>query len=94
VDQVWARTDITYIPAAEKAFVYLVAVVDSVLQHVLSWKLSNRPDHGNLPGGMEIALTEWRKPQMFHSDQEVFSSTSVDFSCKAQTERDQDQLVW
>ncbi|MBW4531525.1 MAG: DDE-type integrase/transposase/recombinase [Aphanothece saxicola GSE-SYN-MK-01-06B] len=65
-DQVWA-TDITYIPL-QKGFLYLVAVVDLISRHVLSWKLSNSLDTEFCLEALEMALASGRKPQVFHSD--------------------------
>ena len=76
IDQVWA-TDITYIPL-QKGFLYLVAVVDLLSRHVLSWKLSNSLDTEFCLDALEMALGNGRKPEIFHSDQ-GFQFTSTAF---------------
>jgi len=72
VDQVWA-TDITYsFPARGKAFSTSWLLAGSVLQATRAQlEAFQQPDTDILPGGIEIALTGGRKPQMFHSDRRL-----------------------
>ena len=83
VDQVWA-TDITYIPL-QKGFLYLVAIMDLFSRHVLSWKLSNSLDTEFCLDALEMALSDGRKPEIFHSDQGC-QFTSSDFVARLRTE--------
>ena len=89
VDQVWAA-DITYIPL-RKGFLYLVAVVDLLSRHVLSWKLSNSLDMEFCLEALEMALAGGRKPQIFHSDQGC-QFTSGEFVSRLQAEKI--QISW
>ncbi len=66
VDQVWA-TAITSIPL-QKGFLYLVAIMDLHSRLVLSWKLSNSFDTEFCLEALELALSNGRRPQIFHSD--------------------------
>ena len=83
LDQVWA-TDITYIPL-QKGFLYLVAIMDLFSRHVLSWKLSNSLDTEFCLDALEMALSDGRKPEIFHSDQGC-QFTSSDFVARLRTE--------
>nr|WP_225323168.1 IS3 family transposase [Synechococcus sp. RSCCF101] len=83
VDQVWA-TDITYIPL-QKGFLYLVAIMDLHSRHVLSWRLSNSLDTEFCLDALEMALSDGRKPEIFHSDQGC-QFTSAEFVARLQKE--------
>nr|WP_286194510.1 DDE-type integrase/transposase/recombinase [Synechococcus sp. CCY 0621] len=50
-----------------KGFFYLVAVVDLMSKHVLSWKLSNSLDIKLCLEALEMAVASGRKPQIFRS---------------------------
>jgi putative transposase len=89
VDQVWA-TDITYIPL-QRGFLYLVAVLDLFSRQVLSWKLSNSLDTEFCLYALEMALSDGRKPQIFHSDQGC-QFTSTDFVARLQ--REEIKISW
>ena len=75
VDQVWA-TDITYIPL-QKGFLYLVAIVDLLSRHVLSWKLSNSLDTEFCLEALEIVLEGGSRPEIFHSYQVCQFTSSI-----------------
>ena len=64
---VWT-SDITYIPMA-KGFCYLVAVMDWASRKVLSWRLSNTLDPSFCTEALEEAITRYRTPQIFNTDQ-------------------------
>jgi putative transposase len=67
-DQVWA-TDITYVPLA-RGFMYLMAILDLYSRFVLSWRISNSLEGSFCVEALEEAL-EWRRPEIFNSDQGV-----------------------
>lgn len=76
-DQVWS-TDITYI-RLRAGFLYLVAILDWFSRYVLAWRLSNTLDVAFCLEALEEALSGWRRPGIFNSDQGV-QFTSQDFS--------------
>ena len=59
--------DITYIPVS-RGFFYLVAVMDWMSRHVLSWRLSNTMDSGFCIEALEAALRVGA-PEIFNTDQ-------------------------
>ena len=67
VNQVWS-TDITYLPVLKGHF-YLVAVMDWFSRKVLSWQVSNTMDGLFCIEALEDALSNYRKPIIFNSDQ-------------------------
>lgn len=76
-NQVWA-TDITYIPMA-RGFLYLMVVMDWFSRKALSWRLSNTLDPFFCVEALEAALTTYKKPSIFNSDQGS-QFTSDDFT--------------
>lgn len=66
-NQVWS-SDITYI-RMDKGFLYLVAVLDWYSRFVLSWKLSNTLDTSFCLVAMEEAMSLYKQPEIFNSDQ-------------------------
>ena len=76
-NQVWCA-DITYIPV-QRGFLYLVAIMDWVTRHVLSWRLSNSMDSSFCVEALEEALQHYGKPDIFNTDQGS-QFTSHDFT--------------
>jgi putative transposase len=66
-DQVWS-TDITYLPMA-RGFLYLVAIIDWFSRYVLSWRLSNTLDTTFCIEALDEALSGYRRPEIFNTDQ-------------------------
>src|SRR5262249_30035736 len=77
VNQVWC-SDITYIPMA-KGFLYLVVIMDWVSRAVLAWRLSNTLDADFCVEALEEALSRYRQPEIFNTDQGS-QFTSDDFT--------------
>ena len=71
-------TDITYIPMQD-GFMYLCAVIDWYSRMALSWTLSNTLTSDFCLQALEIALSEWGKPEIFNTDQGS-QFTSKDFT--------------
>src|SRR5689334_1631171 len=67
VNQVWC-SDVTYIPMA-KGFVYLVVIMDWVSRAVLAWRLSNTLGADFCVEALEEALSRYRPPEIFNTDQ-------------------------
>ena len=78
-NQAWAM-DISYIPMA-RGFVYLAAVVDWFSRKILSWKLSITMDVSFCLEAVEEALSKYRRPEIFNTDQ------GSQFTSEAFTER-------
>ena len=76
-NQVWAA-DITYIPLA-RGSAYLVAIMDWHSRRVLSWRLSNTLDASFCIEAIQEALSRFRRPEIFNSDQGS-QFTSADFT--------------
>jgi len=76
-NQVWAA-DITYIPLA-RGSAYLVAIMDWHSRRVLSWRLSNTLDASFCIEALQEALSRFRRPEIFNSDQGS-QFTSADFT--------------
>ena len=76
-NQVWAA-DITYIPLA-RGSAYLVAIMDWHSRRVLSWRLSNTLDASFCVEALQEALSRFRQPEIFNSDQGS-QFTSADFT--------------
>jgi len=76
-NQVWAA-DITYIPLA-RGSAYLVAIMDWHSRRVLSWRLSNTLDASFCVEALQEALSRFRRPEIFNSDQGS-QFTSADFT--------------
>lgn len=68
-NQVWSA-DITYIRLRE-GFVYLVAIIDWYSRKVLSWRVSNTLESTFCVEALEEALSLYKKPQIFNTDQGV-----------------------
>ena len=66
-NQVWCA-DITYIPM-HRGFMYLVAVMDWHTRAVLSWRLSNTMDSRFCVEALTEALSRYRAPDIFNTDQ-------------------------
>jgi len=66
-NHVWS-TDVTYIRLA-RGFAYLVATIDWYSRKVLSWRISNSMDASFCVDGLEDALREHGRPEVFNSDQ-------------------------
>ena len=66
-NQVWCA-DITYIPM-RKGFLYLVAIMDWHSRKVLSWRLSNTMETDFCVAALEEALSKYRHPDIFNTDQ-------------------------
>ncbi len=77
VNQVWA-SDITYIPMA-RGFAYLVAIIDWYSRRVLAWRLSNTLETGFCLEALQEALSRYRMPEIFNTDQGS-QFTSKDFT--------------
>jgi putative transposase len=77
VNQVWA-SDITYIPMA-RGFAYLVAIIDWYSRRVLAWRLSNTLETGFCLEALQEALSRYRMPEIFNTDQGS-QFTSQDFT--------------
>ena len=77
VNQVWC-SDVTYIPMA-KGFLYLVVVMDWVSRAVLAWRLSNTLGADFCVEALEEALSRYRPPEIFNTDQGS-QFTSDDFT--------------
>ena len=67
VNQVWCA-DVTYIPMA-KGFLYLVVIMDWVSRAVLAWRLSNTLGADFCVEALEEALSRYRQPEIFNTDQ-------------------------
>ena len=76
-NQVWCA-DITYIPV-QRGFLYLVAIMDWAIRHVLSWRLSNTMDAGFCLEALNDALARYATPEIFNTDQGS-QFTSLDFT--------------
>lgn len=68
-NQVWSA-DITYIRLKE-GFVYLVAIIDWYSRKVLSWRVSNTLESSFCVEALEEALSLYKKPVIFNTDQGV-----------------------
>jgi len=77
VNQVWAA-DITYIPMS-RGFAYLVAIIDWYSRRVLAWRLSNTLETGFCLEALQEALSRYRRPEIFNTDQGS-QFTSTDFT--------------
>jgi len=66
-NQVWC-SDITYIPAAKGHF-YLVAIMDWYSRKVLAWRISNTLDVDFCVEALSEALSNYRSPEIFNTDQ-------------------------
>lgn len=66
-NSVWSA-DITYI-RLERGFVYLAAIIDWHTKKILSWKLSNTMDTHLTTSVLKDALSRYKKPKIFNSDQ-------------------------
>jgi putative transposase len=66
-NQVWS-TDITYIKI-NGGMVYLAAVIDWYSKAVLSWQISNTMDRDLVMGVLNDALSNYKKPEIFNTDQ-------------------------
>ena len=83
IDQAWA-TDITYI-SRQKGFLDLVAIVDLLSRHILSWKLSNNLNTEFCLEALDMPLARGHRPETFHSDQGCqFTSTAFVGRLKAE----------
>jgi putative transposase len=69
VNQVWC-SDVTYIPMA-KGFLYLMVVMDRVSRAVLAWRLSNTLGADFCVEALEAALSRYRRPEIFNTDQSL-----------------------
>jgi putative transposase len=69
VNQVWC-SDVTYIPMA-KGFLYLVVIMDWVSRAVLAWRLSNTLAADFCVDAVEDALSRYRRPEIFNTDQSL-----------------------
>lgn len=67
VSQVWAA-DITYIPLTH-GFAYLVAIMDWYSRRVLAWRLSNTMETDFCVAALHQALSRYRNPEIFNTDQ-------------------------
>ena len=76
-NQVWTA-DITYIPV-QRAFLYLVAVMDWATRRVLSWRLSNTLDARFCTDALTEALERYGRPRIFNTDQGS-QFTSLEFT--------------
>jgi len=65
---------------------YLGAIVDLFSRNLLSWKLFNSLDTEFCLHGLEMALGDGCKPEIFHSDQGC-QFTSGDFVASLQAEK-------
>ena len=66
-NQVWSA-DITYI-RLEKGFVYLAAIIDWHSKKILAWRLSNTMDIRLTTSVLKDALSKYKKPKIFNTDQ-------------------------
>lgn len=66
-NQVWC-SDITYLPAAKGHF-YLVAIMDWHSRKVLAWRISNTMDVDFCLEALSEALSNYRAPEIFNTDQ-------------------------
>ena len=66
-NHVWCA-DITYVPM-QKGFLYLVAVMDWAMRHVLSWRLSNTMDADFCVEALKCAIDRYGPPKIFNTDQ-------------------------
>ena len=69
VNQVWC-SDVTYIPMA-KGFLYLVVIMDWVSRAVLAWRVSNTLGADFCVEALEGALSRYRRPEIFNTDQSL-----------------------
>ena len=76
-NRVWCA-DITYIPV-QRGFLYLVAIMDWATRHVLAWRLSNTMDASFCVEALAEALSRYRHPEIFNTDQGS-QFTSFDFT--------------
>jgi putative transposase len=83
-DQFWA-TDVIDIPL-QKSFLYLVAIVNSFLRNVLSWKLSNTIETEICLEAPGPCTGRCRNLANFHSDQGC-QFLSADFVVRLQKEK-------
>jgi putative transposase len=65
-NQVWS-IDITYVPI-QKAWLYLVAIIDWYSRYVISWEIDDNLEIGFVLSACSKALKE-RKPEIMNSDQ-------------------------
>jgi len=77
-NQVWC-TDITYV-RMDRGFLYLVAIMDWFSRYVLSWLLSDRLEGDFCQEALKNALSRYKAPEVFNSDQ------GSQFSCEDFTE--------
>ena len=77
VNQVWCA-DVCYIPM-RRGFLYLVAIMDWHSRKVLSWRLSNTLEADFCVAALREALTQYRTPAIFNTDQGC-QFTSVEFT--------------
>jgi putative transposase len=66
-NHVWAA-DITYLPMS-RGFAYLVAIMDVYSRKILAWKLSNSLDVRFCLEAVDEAITRYRTPEVFNTDQ-------------------------
>jgi putative transposase len=78
-NQIWS-TDITYLRLVH-GFAYLVAIIDWYSRCVLSYRISNTLDAGFCVEALEEALSKYKTPDIFNSDQGS-QFTSLEFTEK------------